>query len=440
MNRATPLAITAVAAMLFVAACGSSSSPPASAAAPGTTSAAGPSTSAGQSANGSTTPASGSSTPSSGSGASASPSTAGASPSPSAGSDTAAAFKAALSEPGFSATASVKGEVDITDHITAHAGGTVALSGSYAVTGTLEISAPDSHSTVLVRMPGGQTQETVVSEGRTYTRTGSGPWFVSPAAAGSSSSADLTSFLRALASVEDHGLETKSGRQLHHLTMSPGQVVPPALFGFAGSSIKNPVITLEFWAREDGTLAVMQFKGAWGQVSGSSTSDVSMTVEYDFDRVGQTVTIAAPDVVWTMFASKRYHYSIGHPSDWDEYPARSAKLSDEFDSPDGAFVTAYRYPSKGVKLNTLVRYAANTYLKRHFTHFALESVTSTTVAGMPAREIRAHGTYNGHKQYLIFILALRGSYFYEVDVFDVRGHEAADRALAAQEISTVVFR
>ena len=358
-------------------------------------------------------------------------------PTPSPSADTAAAFKSAMSDPGFSASSTIKGEVEISADSASKAA--VSGVGTYAITGTEDISEPDSHLTMLVKAPGAQPLEDIVAGGRTYTRTGNGPWFVVTPASTATSSQDLASFLRALGSIQDVGVETKDGQQLHHLTLGAGGSLPPAVLGFTGSAIRNPQVSVEFWAKDDGTPGVMEVKGTWQQVAGSSLADVAMTVDFIFSGVGQSVTVNPPATVWTLYTSKRYHLIVGHPSDWDVYPSPSAKLSDEFDSANGTVFLASRYGSRGVKLNALAHYDATTGLKTIYSHYRLEGVTTTTMGGSSAREIRFHGTFKGHKVYGIVVLTLKGSNFYEFDLLDAAGHEAADRTLAAQGISTFAF-
>jgi len=211
------------------------------------------------------------------------------------------------------------------------------------------------------------------------------------------------------------------------------------VLGFTGDSIKDPHVSVDFWAKDDGTPGVMEVKGTWQQVAGSSLADVAMTIDFDFSGVGQSVTVNAPATVWTLYTSKRYHFVVGHPSDWDVYPSASSKQGDEFDSANGTAILATRYGSRGVKLNALVHYDATTGFKTVYRDYRLEGVSTTTMGGSSAREIRFHGTYKGHKVYGIVVITLNGSNFYELDLLDAAGHEAADRTLAAQGISTFAF-
>jgi hypothetical protein len=343
-----------------------------------------------------------------------------------------------MSDPGFSASSTIKGEVEISADPASKAA--VSGAGTYAISGTEDFSAPDSHLTMLVKTPNAQLLEDIVSSGRTYTRTGSGPWFVVTPSTTGASDQDLASFLRALGSIQDVGVETKEGQQLHHMTLGSGGSLPPAVLGFSGGAIKDPHVSVEFWAKDDGTPGVMEVKGTWQQVAGPSLADVAMTIDFDFSGVGQSVTVNAPATVWTLYTSKRYHLIVGHPSDWDVYPSASSKQSDEFDSANGAAILADRYGSRGVKLNALVHYDATTGLKTIYSHYRLEGVSTTSMGGSSAREIRFHGTYKGHKVYGIVVITLKGSNFYEFDVVDAAGHEASDRTLAAQGISTFAFR
>ena len=62
------------------------------------------------------------------------------------------------------------------------------------------------------------------------------------------------------------------------------------------------------------------------------------------------------------------------------------------------------------------------------------------MAGVAARQMRIHATYKGKKRYWIYTFMLKGKYFYEIDLFDDKGHEAEDVKLASDFVSNVVVK
>ena len=344
-----------------------------------------------------------------------------ASPSPS--NDVGAALIGKLTGPGFFAKSTIAGELDV-------AGARYGIVGSYDAAGVA------NHTVLTVQTPTGQAEETIYSGGTTYHRTGSGPWYAKPPTLGSS---DVSGFLRTVKTIQDSGVEAKNGQQLHHLTLPPGTSLPPSALGLTDPSITGATGTLEFWAKDDGTPAVMTEKASWQQTVSGSPVDAAMTVEFTFTDVGTVFTIDPPAQVWTTYTSAINHLSIGYPTDWDLFKSKKTGKFDEFDGPIYAYSTVGRYAAKGVNLNALVRYFA-AHKPSYVSKYHVDKITTTKMNGVSARQLLIHATYKGVKEYWVVVLALKGTYFYELDFIDKAGHEADSNAQANLFLSTLVLK
>jgi len=392
------VAMTASAIVLIVAACGSTNPP---------------------SANPSTAPTS--APPSATLEPTASPSP---SPSPSPSADVGSAFIAKVGAFGFAARSTVAGELDLG-------------SARYAIDGTFDVSGVTQHRLVTVHSPQSQPVETIYAEGVTYARTGSGPWYVKKPTLHDS---ELTAFFKAVKTVTDTGVETKNGSALHHLTLPAGTTIAPSAFGMTDPSISGVTGSVEFWAAEDGSPAVMGVQESWQQQSGGATVSATMALELTFSGVGSTVSIVPPADVWTTYASSLSKVTFGYPQDWDLFKnLKSGKLRfDEVAGPGDTYAEVYRYASLGYTANEIVSFVASN--PDHVPGFHVDGIKTVKVAGLTGRQMRIHATFKGKKRYWIYTFGLKGSYFYEVDVFDNKGHEADDLKLANEFAASMVIR
>lgn len=307
----------------------------------------------------------------------------------------------------------------------------------YQITGTFDMAGLDIHELVFIHSPGGVAHESISVSGTTYSRVGAGPWY---AKTQSLETSGLNDFVRTLKTMHDEGVETKNGQQLHRLTVPSGTTVPPSAIGVTDASVTVADGAIEIWAKDDGTLVVLRTKATWQQKNAAGALvDYAKTVEFTFSNIGTSFTIAAPDQVWRTYTSKIHHLSISYPTDWDLFKSTKTKTFDEFDGPIYAFATVGRYASRGFSLNALSR-AFATVAPTGLTKYHVDKISSTKMGGVAAKQFLFHGTYKGVKQYWVAYVALKGGYFYELDIIDKAGHEAATRALAALFLSTVILK
>jgi hypothetical protein len=169
-------------------------------------------------------------------------------------------------------------------------------------------------------------------------------------------------------------------------------------------------------------------------VNGQATP-VKMTIDFKYTQIGGTLTVAGPDHIWQRFTSKRYHYKIAYPYDWDA--TGTEKDFDYFDSPSDTFIAATRYSARGLALNALVKLAI-AYDKTHF-HSALDSNVAFTLAGLKARLVTYHATVAGKKVVEYEVFVVKGSYAYDLYWQSPKGHEADDLTKFKEILSTFAF-
>lgn len=371
------------------------------------------------------TPAAATSAPPS---ASASPSaspigTASASASPSASSDVGTALVAKLSAFAFAARSTLAGEL---------------LTGSarYAIGGSFDVSGVDHHTIVNIKAPGRQTVESIYQAGLTFQRIGTGPWYQKPPTL---HDADLSGFFRTIKTATDAGVETKNGQSLHHLTLPAGVSLPPTVFGVTDPSMSGISGTIEFWASDDGTPGIMAVHNTWTQTVSGSPVDGALTIEFTFTGVDTVFAIEPPSDVWTTYKSKISHMTFGYPVDWDLFKNLLIRKTryDQVGGPADAYADFYRFAANGFTANQIVSYVKSN--PDHEKGFHVDSIKSIKMAGIAGRQMRIHATFKGKKRYWIYTFVLKGAYFYEVDLFDAKGHEADDLKLANEFVATVII-
>lgn len=332
-------------------------------------------------------------------------------------------FLAAISTPGFAAHATVSGTL-------------VVGTTSSPIAGTYDIAGLDYHRAL--KIGAGTkvaTKHFTVVESAAYTATGDGPWFE---AAFPAAGTDLVSVLRSVQVVVDRGIETKNGRRLHHL-VATGVVLPPAALGLTDPSITAVSGTLEFWVSDDGTPQVIGATGAWTQKSGKDpAAPATLAAEFAVASAG-TVAVAAPEMVWKRVKSTKYHYSMAYPTDW-EYHKGSGKKWDRFYSPEVSYVGVDSGSSQGYSLNVivsaLIRYGpTSSGVKK----FKVESNKAAKLAGVRARRLEYRATYKGDTYYIIEVGAVYKGRLYDVAYFSLQKLTAQDRALFDQFLSTFQF-
>jgi hypothetical protein len=218
--------------------------------------------------------------------------------------DVSAAFVKQIVNPTFSATAKISGSLTVGP-----------IEGSIA--GTAAFSGPDSSQAMSITAGTfKQDTESVHIGATSWSRKAPGPWLEDTAKPAGSKDSSLSEVLKSIISVEDLGLETRGGKQLHHLRSSSGNEIPPAVFGIDTATSKDAKFTLDFYAADDGTPAIMAIAGTWTQASGAIEVPTTMAFDIAFGDIGKPQTIDPPEDVWVRYTSKTHGYTMAHPADW----------------------------------------------------------------------------------------------------------------------------
>jgi hypothetical protein len=228
--------------------------------------------------------------------------------------DVSAAFIGAITDPTFSASATVAGTLSI--------GG---VEGTISGVAQFDGSASSSSTTLSI---GGQEQvsESVKIGDQAWERQSPGPWLAKPA-----SDRSIGSTLAGLTSAVDLGVETIEGQALHHLQPAGGGEISPEVLGFDVEGASDPVFTIDFYATDDGTPVIIAFGGAWTQTSDDGDLAIEMGFAYALGEPSGTVT--APTDVWEIHASKPFKYQMARPADWVVKPSKTQDVYTVGDQP-----------------------------------------------------------------------------------------------------------
>jgi hypothetical protein len=354
---------------------------------------------------------------------------------------TSGASQAAVATEAPSPTAADVAKAFLAQMVTATAGklairGTLELGTlTGQVTGSMSYAQSNTDQTTNITIGGTTTSTSSIHlQGIGYTKTGNGPWLTDTVPP--QSGQDLVTVLKALSSVVDKGVEAHDGVQAHRIELGAGVSVSPAAFGLSNPAMVNPALDLVFYAADDGKPVAMVVTVTWTQTVNGSTVPVKMALDFAFTQVGGSVTISSPDHVWQRFTSTRFHYAIAYPDDWDV--DTSGKTTDQFVAPAFGGVVAARFKTQGLGLNTIAK-SEISYNKTHFKWVSTANV-AFVLAGVKARLITYHGTISGTKTAMYEVLAVKGSYFYDIVWISPVGNEAADLATFKEMLSTFAFR
>ena len=344
--------------------------------------------------------------------------------SPKPASDVAALFRKTM-DGRFSADATIAGKITLG-------------SMTFTCDGSATFDGPDSHQVLTIAgATGSDRTETLSSGGVKYTKRGE-VWFEDAKTNTSSGpGSDFSSALRSALDVVDRGVETKSGRSLHHLTSRRGTPIPMAAVGMADPA-GDGTLTIEFYVEDDGTPVIMAMAAAWTAVDGSSRTPARMTLEITFSNVGGRVVIERPAQVWTTYTSKRFGYRVSYPADWETEPSTGSKEPDVLLSADDSGLAVYRAATRGYSLNQMTSGYIDA-LKRSRTKAKVTSNTATTIDGLRARRLEWTNVYKGDRTWNIEVVVVRGKWAYYFEYTTYEKTTAADRELATLIQKSIVL-
>ena len=351
--------------------------------------------------------------------------TASPSPTPSPTPDLSAATLADLTQ--LSTTGTV---ADVTGTLTSSA-------GTWPVNGTMTIAGQDEQTDVTVTEGTAKVEtKTVVSSGKPYVAHGAGPFFAGPALSGGlgpTSGATLGPVLGSIKSVQDMGVETHAGQQLHHV--KPTMTVTPLPFavGLTDATIKGAALTTDIYTNDAGAPIVLSIAGTWQQTVGRST--VAMTGTFDIALGSGFASVTIPNDVWTTFSSKRFLYHAAKGTDWTL--STKSKDFDELATPEDAFIDIASVASH-VTLTALTNDAISVD-SQSLSGKKPEKNESIKVGGVPARMLTFHGTYKKTKIYLLDVSVVYGGRAFDINYTTLPGTEALDRTTFLEFLGTFAF-
>jgi hypothetical protein len=164
-------------------------------------------------------------------------------------------------------------------------------SSSGTVTGTFKVKGADSAVSITSKILGiSISYDNIVVGGVSYSRSNGGGW-----SKGQASGKTIQSLMSSGIVLTDVGVQTKFGKQLHHLVVANVAGVDLSTFGItAGPDQSNLTLSaLSFWAQSDGTPAGVSIEASLDQKILGTQSHETVTLDISINSLSG-VTITAP--------------------------------------------------------------------------------------------------------------------------------------------------
>jgi hypothetical protein len=343
-----------------------------------------------------------------------------ATPSPTPVADVSQLFTAQIANPQFEGAGPISGTMTIGN-----------LEGQIA--GAMQVKGGDSTSEIAIEIPNvlNSSSASIKVDGSEYTSTDGGPWFQSedPGAdkglAGAIGVAALTA--------RDTGIVTWQGQELHHIVPGNAGTITAADLGITDPSMASAAPTLDFYARDDGSLAGMSVALEWTVDSGGTQVPATMSLDFAFEE-NPTVSITAPDDVWAKYVSKQHAYAIGYPAGWQLIKAETAEDADVFGYSSTEFAIGLREAQPKAAKDNLDAYV-RAFLKA--TPNKPEVNEATEVGGEAAWRVAYHDTVSGEELYFVFTLLIEGRNGYQVAAVGPKGYESDIVAFHELQLTTL---
>lgn len=330
-------------------------------------------------------------------------------------------------------------EVFVTTLLAAQTGrlpvsGTVTYGTTEAtLSGGLQVAGADSSTTLTIDISGArQTQDSIRIGTQRWTREDPGPWVLDPDPADREQS--LAAYLSTLTSLEDQGVATKDGRELHRLLPPAGTTVTPEALGL-DPSIENADVSVEFWAEPDGTPAIWTVGVGWTQAAPDGSIPIEFVMDVDLAGLGEPVELEPPADPWTRFVSSRLGYSIAHPADWRVVEDEG---QDVLARGEEAFIYVAPQSAPDLTVDQLTEQLVVYYERELGAVF--EGNEASTLGGEPARFVTGHFESDQGRLFLADTIAMRGDTGWEVYLLNQAGTEEADLEALALFLGTFEFR
>jgi hypothetical protein len=338
--------------------------------------------------------------------------------------DVAMAFADALLDPGLTVEGVITGSIT-------GAGQEGTISGSVGFAGR------NSRQALEISFAGAQTAtEVITADGDQYTRTGDGPWVHQPVGTGTTLQALFDEILQDL---EDDGVEQVDGESLRHLVPATPVDLSADAFGLTNPAITEFSGSVDFYAKSDGTPAILRFALAWKQAD----TAIDMELQYVLD-LDATPRIARPDDVWTSFDSDRFAYTIAYPELWVMEELDNGAESGTYDlfyalpsspGPAGEIQVWFRSDTEGVSAADW--FAGSSGQLAEGFGVELEASEPITVGSLESRYIALHYVAeDGARYFAQFAIVFAGDHAWNVIWYSAAGNEANDRAVFDSALTT----
>jgi hypothetical protein len=236
--------------------------------------------------------------------------------------------------------------------------------------------------------------------------------------------------------LENRGVESKAGSELHHLVPPAIVSLSPEAIGISDPAIlANATVGMDFWAEADGTPAIWSIAVDWSQANGGTTVDFQMAMDLDLAGLGATATVEAPEDAWERYTSTRFGYSMAHPPGW---------TVEEQDGGDSYLVEGTPYVTvapQSVPGYTLERFKSEllaSYQEQLKT--APDGEREMTIGGQPGWFLTYHfENADGDQVYVADGLTVAGDMGWEIFLTELAGVEAQDTPVFLDMLSTVTF-
>ena len=149
------------------------------------------------------------------------------------------------------------------------------------------------------------TIRSITANGVDYERVGDGPWVEKP-------QAHLDAVFLRLTSLDDLGIETRTGQSLHHLRPPTGFAIVDSDLGLQDSHVSELRGSINFFVKDDGTPVEIALAAAWTQPEGMASGSETLQLS----DLGARISITPPSEVWKTFTSTGSGYAVAYPPDW----------------------------------------------------------------------------------------------------------------------------
>jgi hypothetical protein len=303
------------------------------------------------------------------------------------------------------------------------------------ISGAMATQGEDSAMQMAISIP--DVLETssyqITVDGHRYESKDGGPFFEVPVPAEPDRFAATLS--AAALAARDQGIVTRDGQELHHLFAANGPALTAADLGMTDPSMADASGTIDFYVRDDGSLAVLAVALSWTIATGGQSIPASMALDFSF-RPDDVAVIGRPESVWSRFTSKQHAYTIGYPEDMRLIESTNAADADVFVYSPTQLATVIRERQPKAASGNLGAYT-KAFIAA--TPCRLEVNEKASLAGRDVHLLACHRKVNGERLYFVWTLLIDGRNAYQVASVGPAGAEDDIRAFNEAQAGTLTL-